>query len=478
VSPARRARTLMVWGTSSDAGKSLVTTGICRILSDMGLKVAPFKAQNMSNNARVAEGGEIGCAQWFQAKAARRAPEVAMNPVLLKPEKATRSQVVLLGEANRELTEMDWRGRSPKLWQACREPLSRLLAENDVVVAEGAGSPAEINLADCDYVNLSTARELGGAAWLVSDIDRGGALASCAGTWALLEPADRALLKGFVLNRFRGDRKLLEPAPQMLLERTGVPVVGVVPRFAHDLPDEDAASWTERPRRPGNRVIALAAYPQVSNFDEFQPLSRLAGWDVVLAREVRELEGADIILLPGSKTSPSDLEWLRRRGMDAVIQGHAAAGKPVVGICGGLQILGGALLDPHGVEGSGEGLGLLPVETTYGAKKRVTHTRQILSGLTGCWAAWNGLAVEGYEIRMGETRPTGGCAHDAEGLWFAQGNVFGTYLHGLFENREICERLFGKGSWGLPDLETTLDTIAAAVREGLEPGALETALGL
>jgi len=468
----------MVWGTSSDAGKSLVTTGICRILSDMGLKVAPFKAQNMSNNARVAEGGEIGCAQWFQAKAARRAPEVAMNPVLLKPEKATRSQVVLLGEANRELTEMDWRTRSQRLWEACQAPLARLLTENDVVVAEGAGSPAEINLADCDYVNLSTARELGGAAWLVSDIDRGGALASCAGTWALLEPTDRALLKGFVLNRFRGDRKLLEPAPQMLESRTGVPVVGVVPRFAHDLPDEDAASWTERPRRPGNRVIALAAYPQVSNFDEFQPLSPLAGWDVVLAREARELEGADIILLPGSKTSPSDLEWLRSRGMDAVILAHAAAGRPVVGICGGLQILGGALLDPHGVEGSGDGLGLLPVETTYGARKRVTHTRQILSGLPGRWAAWNDLAVEGYEIRMGETRPTGGCAHDAEGLWFAQGNVFGTYLHGLFENREICERLFGKGSWGLPDLETTLDTIAAAVREGLEPGALEAALGL
>jgi adenosylcobyric acid synthase len=265
----------------------------------------------------------------------------------------------------------------------------------------------------------------------------------------------------------------------MLEKRTGVPVVGVVPRFAHDLPDEDAASWTERPRRPGHRVVALPAYPQVSNFDEFQPLSRLAGWDVVLCRSARELEGADLILLPGSKNSPSDLDWLRERGMDRAIRTHAASGRPVVGICGGLQILGGALLDPHGVEGSGEGLGLLPVATTYGARKRVTRTRLELSGLEGPWACWNGLAAEGYEIRMGETSPAGAdYACDPQGLWFSHGNVFGTYLHGLFENREVCERFFGAGSWGLPELETTLDTIATAVREGLAPGALEAALGL
>ena len=474
---AHRARTLMIWGTSSDAGKSLVTTGICRILSNQGLKVAPYKAQNMSNNARVAQGGEIGCAQWFQAKAARREPHVSMNPVLLKPERATRSQVVLLGEANRELTEMDWRRRSALLREASRPSLLELLDDNDVVVAEGAGSPAEINLSDCDYVNLDTARLMGGAAWLVSDIDRGGALASCVGTWALLAPQDRALLQGFLLNRFRGDRKLLDPAPQMLLDHTGVPVTGVIPRFQHDLPDEDAASWSEHPRRPGNRVIALCAYPQVSNFDEFQPLSRLSGWDLVLARSVRDLEGADLILLPGSKNSPSDLAWLRAQGMDAAIAHHADSGRPVVGICGGLQILGCALRDPHGVEGEGQGLGLLPLDTTFGAVKRVVHGRQILSNLDGCWAGWNGLPVEGYEIRMGSSSPNAPCIHGDDGLWFACRNVFGTYLHGFFENRQVCETFFGIGCWGMPDLEATLEHIASQVESGLEPGVLDKALG-
>jgi adenosylcobyric acid synthase len=473
-----RARTLMIWGTSSDAGKSLITTGICRILSNQGLKVAPYKAQNMSNNARVATGGEIGCAQWFQAKAARREPHVSMNPVLLKPERATRSQVVLLGQANRELTEMDWRSRSAVLREASRPSLLELLDDNDVVVAEGAGSPAEINLSDCDYVNLDTARLMGGAAWLVSDIDRGGALASCVGTWALLTPQDRSLLQGFLLNRFRGDRKLLEPAPQMLQDHTGVPVTGVVPRFLHDLPDEDAASWSEHPRRPGHRVIALCAYPQVSNFDEFQPLSRIRGWDLVLARSARDLEGADIVLLPGSKNSPSDLLWLRCLGMDKVIVSHAQSGRPVIGICGGLQILGCALRDPHGVEGEGEGLGLLPLDTTFGATKRVVRASQVLSGLSGCWSPWNDLLVAGYEIRMGSSAPNRACVHGDDGLWFSRDNVFGTYLHGFFENREVCETFFGSGSWGMPELETTLEHIAEQVASGLEPGALDKALGL
>ncbi|MEN9355395.1 MAG: hypothetical protein RL318_2720 [Fibrobacterota bacterium] len=464
----------MIWGTSSGAGKSLVTTAICRILSNQGYKVAPFKAQNMSNNARVATGGEIGCAQWFQALAARCEPCTDHNPVLLKPEKATRSQVVLLGEANRELTEMEWRKRSPLLWEASKPSLHKLLSENDIVVAEGAGSPAEINLSDCDYVNLFTAREMNGPAWLVSDIDRGGSIASCFGTWGLLSEQDRALLKGFVFNRFRGDVKLLEPAPTMLLERTGVPVVGVVPRFAHSLPDEDAATWSEQPRRIGNKVIAICAYPQVSNFDEFQPLSRLHGWDLQLARSARELEGADVILLPGSKHSPTDLAWLRALGMDAVIQAHAASGRPVIGICGGLQMLGGALHDPHGVEGEGEGLGLLPIVTHYGTRKRVVKTRQVLSNLPGRWRMWEGLEAQGYEIRMGSSVST--LSQQGEGLWFAHGNVFATYLHGLFENRKVCEAFFGEGSWGMPDLETTFETLAESVLEGLQPGSLDAIL--
>ncbi len=429
----------------------------------------------MSNNARVAEGGEIGCAQWFQAKAARREPEVAFNPVLLKPESGMRSQVVLMGEADWELSRLDWRARSPLLWEACRAPLARLLADNDVVVAEGAGSPAEINLAAGDYVNLFTARELGGPAWFVADIDRGGALAACVGTWDLLEPRDRALLRGFVFNRFRGDPKLLEPAPRLLQERTGVPVVGTVPLFRHELPDEDAASWTEFSPRPGNRRIAVCAWPQVSNFDEFRPLAELDGWDLVTARTARELEGAELIILPGSKNVPADLAWLRERAMDRAVLEAARRGIRVLGICGGLQILGLELNDPDGVEGAGRGLGLLPLETVYGMHKRVRRTSVTLHDLPAPWDVWNGLVAEGYEIRCGRSRRAGG--GDAEGLWFAERNVCGTYLHGIFENRALTEALCGKGCWRHPDLEVTLDGIAAVVGAALEKGALEKALG-
>ncbi|MEK9953637.1 MAG: cobyric acid synthase, partial [Curvibacter sp.] len=360
------ARALMVLGTTSGAGKSWLTTALCRHYARQGLKVAPFKAQNMSNNARVVAptldigvsslppegavfglgaaqrpnvGGEIGSAQFFQALAARAQPEVRMNPLLLKPERDTHSQVVLLGQVDEELTRMDWRGRSEKVWPTVARALDELMAVNDVVVIEGAGSPAEINLMGSDIVNLRVARHARARCLLVSDIDRGGAFAHLYGTWALLSEADRALIRGFVLNKFRGDAKLLAPGPQQLQDLTGVPVVATLPMWwQHGLPEEDGV-FDDRHTATGeiHTRIAVVAYPRISNLDEFQPLKNVPGVSLRWARSPADLVGVDWIILPGSKHTSGDLAWLRAQGLDRAIATHAAQGRAVLGICGGLQ---------------------------------------------------------------------------------------------------------------------------------------------
>jgi len=339
----------MVWGCTSDAGKSFLATALCRWFSDHGLRVAPFKAQNMSNNARVARGGEMGCAQWLQAKAARREPEVRFNPVLLKPERDTASQVVVLGEVDRELSDMDWRRRSPLLWERARPALRELMTENDIVVIEGAGSPAEINLADVDYVNLETARESAARCLLVSDIDRGGAFAHLFGTWSLVPVDLRPSLGGFVLNKFRGDASLLEPGPTELLARTGVPVLGTIPRIRHHLPDEDAVVLDQFRSAEGDGLhVGVVAWPRISNFDEFRRMESWPGVRLRLVRSPGDMDGLDLLILPGSKHVPSDLVWLRERGLDRAVADFAGAGKPVLGVCGGMQALGGRIEDPSG----------------------------------------------------------------------------------------------------------------------------------
>jgi len=478
------AKAVMVLGTTSGAGKSWLATALCRHYARMGLKVAPFKAQNMSNNARVVTGGEIGSAQYFQALAARVEPDVRMNPLLLKPERDTHSQVVLLGQVDEALTRMAWRERSAHVWPAVAQALDALLAENDVVVIEGAGSPAEINLMASDIVNLRTARHANARCLLVSDIDRGGAFAHLYGTWALLPEADRALIRGFVLNKFRGDASLLAPAPQLLQEKTGVPTVAMLPMWhQHGLPEEDGV-FDDRHTGAGEikTTVAVVAYPRISNLDEFQPLKNISGVRLTWARCPAELQGADWIILPGSKHTSGDLAWLRAQGLDHAIAAHAAQGGAVLGICGGLQMLGEALVDPHGIDGNAPGLGLLPLVTAFEPAKTVQRTLATFTHVAGPWSPLSGVTVQGYEIHHGQTAQhpamaaVGNVAHElVPGLAWqnAAGNVLGLYLHGLFEDPAALQALFGRPGLQVPTLDAVFERMADFIEQHFEPGVLD-----
>ena len=476
------ARCVMVLGTTSGAGKSWLTTALCRYYVRQGLKVAPFKAQNMSNNARVVDGGEIGSAQYFQALAAQAEPVVRMNPLLLKPEADTRSQVVLMGQVNETLSNMPWRGRSLHVWPQIAAALDSLREENDVVVIEGAGSPAEINLHASDIVNMRVALHGQARCLLVTDIDRGGAFAHLYGTWALLPPEERALIHGFVLNKFRGDAALLAPAPQQLQDLTGVPTVATLPMWwQHGLPEEDGV-FDDRSRASGvvQKTIAVIAYPRISNLDEFQPLKNVPGVRLVWARTPADCAGADWIVLPGSKATAADLAWLRTQGLDRAVAAHAAQGGAVLGVCGGLQMLGEALIDTHGIDGNAPGLGLLPLVTQFDPEKTVRHTQTRFNNLTGTWAALSGVAAAGYEIHHGQTLPhaamraAGDVAREAlpNGLGWqnAQGNVLGVYLHGLFEDPRVLQALFGATA---PTLDSVFDGLADYIQTHFEPGVLD-----
>ena len=476
----------MVLGTTSGAGKSWLTTALCRYYSNLGLKVAPFKAQNMSNNARVVEGeggqwGEIGSAQYFQALAARAVPEVRMNPLLLKPEADTHSQVVLLGQVSEPLTALPWRGRSAVVWPQVAAALDELRVENDVVVIEGAGSPAETNLHASDIVNMRVARHAGARCLLVTDIDRGGAFAHLYGTWALLPEGERALIHGFVLNKFRGDAALLAPAPEQLQALTGVPTVATIPmQWHHGLPEEDGI-FDDRSRASGavHTTVAVVAYPRISNLDEFQPLKNVPGVRLVWARSPAELAGADWIVLPGSKATAADLAWLRAQGLDQAIAAHAGQGGAVLGVCGGLQMLGEALIDPVGIDGNGPGLGLLPLVTVFEPAKTVRHTTARFADLQGAWATLSHVEVSGYEIHHGQTAQHPAMAAKGDvarevmpGIAWQNpaGNVLGVYLHGLFEDAAVLHALFGAQA---PTLETVFDGLAEGVARHFAPGVLD-----
>jgi adenosylcobyric acid synthase len=457
--------------------------------------VAPFKAQNMSNNARVVpidpddargEAGEIGSAQYFQALAARVPPHVDMNPVLLKPERDTASQVVVRGRVDVALARVPWRERSARLAHAARAGFERLAARHEVVVVEGAGSPAEINLAPNDYVNLDTARwarALGTLhALLVADIDRGGAFAHLYGTWSLLPPDLRPAVHGFVLNRFRGDPALLAPGPEQLRALTGVPLLGVLPMTRdHGLPDEDGLHAASPGLADGPR-IAIVAWPHLSNLDEFQPLAAVASlrW----ARAAAELDGADWIVLPGSKQVSGDLAWLRARGLDAAIRRHAGRGGRVLGICGGLQALGTWLHDPDGVDGEPyealPGLGLLPLATRYAAPKRLRAAAVRFGVLGAPWHALSGVAAPAYEIRCGRTAvdAPGAVAalhaSDGEALGWQAGPVLGVAAHGLFEEAAVLRALFGGQA---RTLEASLEELADLVEAHLGGATLREVFG-
>ncbi len=507
----------MVLGTTSGAGKSWLTTALCRYYSNQGLKVAPFKAQNMSNNARVVPGpagvmGEIGSAQYFQALAARAEPEVRMNPLLLKPEADTRSQVVLMGQVSAELTAMPWRGRSEKVWPQIAAALDALRAENDVVVIEGAGSPAEINLHASDIVNMRVARHANARCLLVTDIDRGGAFAHLYGTWALLPEDERALIHGFVLNKFRGDSSLLAPAPQMLQELTGVPTVATIPmQWRHGLPEEDGvfdmtptlgsdvyslppegalaarggpSPLAARTLSAGtvHTTVAVVAYPRISNLDEFQPLKNVPGVRLLWARSPADLAGlkpTDWVVLPGSKSTTADLAWLRAQGLDQAIAQHAGQGGKVLGVCGGLQMLGEALIDTVGIDGNAPGLGLLPLVTTFEVAKTVQRTQAQFGAVQGAWAALAGVAATGYEIHHGQTAQHPAMAAKGDvarevipGIAWQNpaGNVLGVYLHGLFEDVAVLHALFGAQ---VPTLDSVFDGLAGFLGSSFTPGVLD-----
>lgn len=478
------ARCVMVLGTTSGAGKSWLATALCRWYARRGLRVAPFKAQNMSNNARVVAGGEIGSAQYFQALAARAGPEVRMNPLLLKPERDTHSQVVLLGRVDEALSRRSWRGRSASVWPQVSAALDELRAENDVVVIEGAGSPAEINLKDDDIVNMRVALHTHARCLLVTDIDRGGAFAHLYGTWALLPEQERALIRGFVLNKFRGDASLLAPGPRQLQELTGIATVATLPMWwNHGLPEEDA--WSSLPGAPppqpstgggGSRNVAIVAYPRISNLDEFQPLAHLPGVCLRWVRSASELQGADWVVLPGSKHTSSDLAWLREQRIDRALAAHAQRGGVVLGVCGGLQMLGEALVDPHGIDGNAPGLGLLPLVTQFEPDKTVRRTHATFGELRGAWSALSGVAVSGYEIRHGQTAQhpamDAGLPVLPAGLGWqnAAGNVLGVYLHGLFEDASVLRALFGAQA---TDPDRVFDNLADFIDRHFAAGVLE-----
>ena len=492
---------IMVLGTSSNAGKSWLATALCRYYSNLGFKVAPFKAQNMSNNARVVgggeanAGGEMGSAQYFQALAARAIPDVRMNPLLLKPEADTHSQVVLLGQVNQTLTDLPWRGRSERVWPLIAGALDVLKAENDIVVIEGAGSPAEINLMDSDIVNLRVARYANARCLLVTDIDRGGAFAHLYGTWALMPKADRALIYGFVLNKFRGDASLLSPAPERLKELTGIPTVATLPMWReHGLPEEDGVfddGVVGTPSGDGSLVtMAVLAYPRMSNVDEFQPLKNSPGVRLIWVRSAAQLAHLathDWIILPGSKNTRSDLAWLKERGMEAPIAAHAKQGGRVLGICGGLQMLGTRIIDPAGVERSRDptdfetsGLGLLPLETVFAENKTVQRRAASFGALHGAWQALSNVAVTGYEIHHGITQIRKSPQPEAKldrasepipGLaWQSgDGNVLGIYLHGMFEDSAVVQALFGADA---PSLDSVFEGLANFLETHVDAGFL------
>lgn len=486
------AKVVMVLGTTSGAGKSWLATALCRWYARAGFKVSPFKAQNMSNNARVVPGlegqaGEIGSAQYFQALAARTMPHVRMNPVLLKPERDMASQVVLMGQVRAELAKIPWHTRSSSLWPHARAALDVLMSENDVVVIEGAGSPAEINLRGSDYVNMRTAVHANAACLLVADINRGGAFAHLYGTHQLLPTSERALIRGFVLNQFRGDATLLSPGPQQLQSLTGVPTVAVLPLWrGHGLPEEDSIhhEWLGAP--VGDKVqckVALVKYPHISNLDEFQALRNLPGVALRCVSTPAETLDTDWIILPGSKNTIADLQWLRQQGLERVITHHAKQGRPVLGICGGLQMLGISLNDSKGIESgncsspsdaSVDGLGLLPLHTNWFEKKCLSTSTVQFGATAKPWINLSHQTWSGYEIHQGRTHASFGAEavlfnDKKEAIGWQNGSVMGIYAHGMLESPATIRALFGDAT---PTLDDIFNGLADFIDHHFEPGVL------
>ena len=497
------APVLMVVGTASSVGKSVVVTALCRIFRQDSVRVAPFKAQNMSNNAAVtADGLEIGRAQAEQAAAAGLEPHVDMNPVLLKPQGDRTSQLVLRGRRAGLLHSRDFIRRKRDLWPDAARALDALRARYDLVVAEGAGSPAEPNLRAGDITNMRVARHAQAPTLLVGDIDRGGVFAHLLGMLELLPPEDRALVRGLVINRFRGDPSLLGPAVEEIEERTGVPVLGVIPWIDNiGVAEEDAVALERREvgadtNGTAEVDVAVMRLPRIANFDDFDSLAREPGVRVRWVRDAAEFGSPDLAVLPGTKATVADLEWLRGQGLGGAIEEHAARGAAVLGICGGFQMLGELLVDEEGVETAPgtrtPGLGLLPVETRFVETKTTRQASgEVLAG-AGPWAGAAGLPVTGYEIHMGQhagegtARPLLALDGRPDGAVSPDGRIAGTYLHGLLHNdgvRAALLRALGRSERGVEatafaeQREAAFDRLAAVVREHLDMRRVDALIG-
>ena len=474
------AKNIMIQGTMSNAGKSLLCAGLCRIFKQDGYRVAPFKSQNMALNSFITvDGGEMGRAQVVQAEAAGITPDVRMNPILLKPTTDVGSQVIVNGVVQGNMRAMEYYKRKREFIPAVMEAYNALASEYDIIVIEGAGSPAEINLKQEDIVNMGLAKLVDAPVLLVGDIDRGGVFAQLYGTVALLEEEERARIKGTVVNKFRGDRKILEPGIKILEDLCGVPVAGVIPYTYVDVDDEDSLS--ERFNRSTDRKlldIAVIHLPRISNFTDFSPFERYENVSLRYVEKVSDLQKPDMILIPGTKSTISDLKWLRQSGLEAAVLKAAASGTLVFGICGGYQMLGRTVSDPNQVEAAGvteiAGMDLLPMDTVFHGEKVQTQTSGIFAGIEGMLSGLNGISYEGYEIHMGRSQ-------EALTPVTGNGNVYGSYIHGIFDGPGVTDTILKalcqqKGidfeALGTFDMgaykEQQYDKLADVVREGLD----------
>ena len=455
------AKAIMVQGTMSNAGKSLLAAGLCRIFKQDGYRVAPFKSQNMALNSFITkEGLEMGRAQVMQAEAAGIAPSVLMNPVLLKPTNDVGSQVIVNGEVLGNMSARDYFKYKKKLVPDIMKAYNALAAENDIIVIEGAGSPAEINLKSDDIVNMGMAKMAKAPVLLVGDIDRGGVFAQLIGTVMLLEEDEKEMVKGLIINKFRGDKTILDPGVEMLEERSGIPVVGVAPYLNIQVEDEDSLTERFETNRTVDLIdIAVIRVPRISNFTDFAVLECREEVSLRYVSKAGDFGNPDLVILPGSKNTMEDLLWLRQSGLEGKVLRHASSGKPVFGICGGYQMLGEEIRDPEGVERGGtiKAMGLLPAVTVFENTKRRTRVTGRFGEVTGILKAMSGAKLDGYEIHMGKTIFSDKDAADhkmmvqicdqvtGESRWDGaqKKNVYGCYVHGIFDDREVADALIG-----------------------------------
>ena len=450
------AKVIMIQGTMSNAGKSLVTAGLCRVFKQDGYKVAPFKSQNMALNSFITkEGLEMGRAQVMQAEACGIEPSVNMNPILLKPTNDVGSQVIVNGEVLGNMSARDYYKKKTELIPHIMEAYNNLAKEYDIIVMEGAGSPAEINLKENDIVNMGMAKLVNSPVLLAGVIDRGGVFASIAGTLMLLEEDERKMIKGTIINKFRGDVNILKPGLDMIEEITKTPVVGVVPYMELDIDDEDSLSERFNNKGTVDLIdIAVIRLPRISNFTDFNTFEYIPGVSLRYVKSVRELKDPDMIILPGTKNTMEDLKWLRESGLETQILKQAAKGKVIFGICGGYQMLGMELSDPFNVESGGTmaGMGLLPTKTVFEKEKVRTRVSGNFNEVSGILAELSYVEFEGYEIHMGQTtydfneeelttidNVNGEDIIKNDGLY--KDNVYGSYIHGIFDKEEVSKAI-------------------------------------